>query len=118
MLSQVEQSMKEKFRTKLESQGINVNQFSFKDLESLNVKLEEDENESRYIHFCCCVTLKTQLRLFGFSLRFEINIVTTSARTVRPTTDCRSICSASQRCAERSRRSRPRRARPHSHCRA
>lgn len=47
-MKEVESLLKEQIRSKLESQGINVDQINLlDDLDSLNIKLDEDEQESR-----------------------------------------------------------------------
>lgn len=49
ILAEVEIFMKEQVRSKLESQGINVDQINLIDfdLEKLNISLDDDEQESR-----------------------------------------------------------------------
>ena len=48
ILGDVESLMKEQIRSKLESQGINVDQINLiEDYDKLNVKLDDDEQESR-----------------------------------------------------------------------
>lgn len=47
-MNEIEALLKEQIRSKLESQGINVDQINLlEDLDSLNIKLDEDEQESR-----------------------------------------------------------------------
>ena len=48
ILAEVEGIMKEQIRSKLESQGINVDQLNLiEDYDKLNVKFDDDEQESR-----------------------------------------------------------------------
>ena len=49
IMSEVENMMKEQIRSKLESQGINLDQVNLIDLdfEKLNIDLDDDEQESR-----------------------------------------------------------------------
>lgn len=49
IMLEVENMMKEQIRSKLESQGINLDQVSLVDLdfEKLNIDLDDDEQESR-----------------------------------------------------------------------
>ena len=47
IMKEIESSVKEKLRSKLELQGINVDQMSLDDLEKFNINLEDDDKESR-----------------------------------------------------------------------
>jgi hypothetical protein len=50
ILGEIEQLFKEQIRSKLESQGINVDQLNLiNDFDSLNINLDDDEQESRFI---------------------------------------------------------------------
>ena len=49
IMKEIESSVKEKLRSKLELQGINVDQMSLDDLEKFNINLEDDDKESRWI---------------------------------------------------------------------
>jgi hypothetical protein len=52
-MNEIESFMKERIRYKLESQGINVDQLNLlEDYDKLNINIEDDEKESRYLNLC------------------------------------------------------------------